>query len=137
METAEKINVKAYTLRLCELYTYLKEYHLTKYYCQRNMGLYVQHRTSYSTPEPHYCTPDGFAINDELAKSMLMELKISSHFSWKKLTCTEVQCQYTIHLRLEQSNDLSITGNESRFGTHSTQPKRRATFVRTRTKFLG
>ncbi|TAE20934.1 MAG: IS3 family transposase [Candidatus Kapaibacterium sp.] len=74
------------------------EYHLQKYYCQRNTGIYIQHRTSYSTPEPHYCTPDGFAINDELAKPILMELKISSYFSRKKLACAEVQCQYTMHL---------------------------------------
>jgi hypothetical protein len=79
-------------------FSYLKEYHLQKYQCQRNTGIYVQHKTSYSKPEPHYCTPDGFAINDNLAKPMLLELKISSYFSRKKLACAEVQCQYTMHI---------------------------------------
>jgi hypothetical protein len=29
---------------------------------------------------------------------MLLELKISSYFSKKKLTCAEAQCQYAMHL---------------------------------------
>ena len=77
-------------------FQYLKEYHLQQYQCQRNTGIYVQHKNS--TEQPHYCTPDGFAINHELQKPMLLELKISGYFSKKKLSCAEAQCQYTMHI---------------------------------------
>jgi YqaJ-like viral recombinase domain len=88
-------------------FSYLKEYHLQKYQCQRNTGIYVQNN------QPYYCTPDGFAINDEIEKPMLLELKISGYFSRKKLACAEAQVQYTMHiLNLDEAMICVLQGTK-------------------------
>ncbi|MBD1207496.1 MAG: YqaJ viral recombinase family protein [Ignavibacteria bacterium] len=78
-------------------FAYLQTYHFDGFVMQRNNGIYFQ-TDHEAKPLPHYCTPDGFAVNFTTPKPVLIELKVSSYFSKKRLACAEAQVQYTMHL---------------------------------------